>query len=97
VTQFDGSLDSYREKDVFSVDKSNIVQFSYFLDGEKQLTVERINGQDWQLVFPYQAPARKIEINEFLINLRKWAAVVPQWQEVNYQDMGLDAQGHVLK
>jgi hypothetical protein len=98
VTQFDGSLDSYREKDVFSVDKSNIVQFSYFLDGEKQLTVERINGQDWQLVFPYQAPARKIQINEFLIKLRKWTAIAyPSSSEVNYQDMGLDAPGHVLE
>ena len=98
VTQFDGSLDSYREKDIFSVDKSNIVQFSYYVGNEKQVTVERINAQDWQLIFPYQAPARKIDINEFLIKLRKWTAVVyPSGSKVDYQDMGLDHPGHVLE
>lgn len=98
VTQFDGSLDSFREKDIFSVDKSNIVQFSYYLNGDKQVTAERVNAQDWQLTFPYDAPARKIEINEFLIRLRKWTAVVyPSGREVNYQDMGLEIPGHVLE
>ncbi|MGZ9235197.1 MAG: hypothetical protein ACXW4E_06700, partial [Anaerolineales bacterium] len=51
-----------------------------------------------QLTFPYDAPARKIEINEFLIRLRKWtAAIYPDSNDVNYQEMGLDLPDHVLE
>ena len=91
VTQFDGSLDAYRDKDIFSVDKNNIVEFSYFVDGEKQVTAKHTNGQDWQLTYPYEAPAREIEINEFLIGLRKWSAIkYPTREQLDYKGLGLD-------
>ena len=89
VTQFDGSLDAYRDKDIFSVDKNNIVEFSYFVDGEKQVTAQRTNGQDWQLTYPYESPAREIEINEFLIGLRKWSAIMyPAREQAGLQGAG---------
>ena len=90
VTQFDGSLAAYRDKDIFSVDKNNIVQFSYYRDGEKQITVQRTSTFDWQLTYPYQSPARKIEVSEFLIGLRKWSAVMyPGPAQLDYEAMGL--------
>ena len=98
VTQFDGSLDAYRDKDIFSVDKNNIVEFSYFVDGEKQVTAKRTNGQDWQLTYPYEAPAREIEINEFLIGLRKWSAIMyPTREQLDYKGLGLDPPRQALE
>ena len=98
VTQFDGSLDAYRDKNIFSVDKNNIVEFSYFVDGEKQVTAQRTDGQDWQLTYPYQSPAREIEINEFLIGLRKWSAIMyPPAAEVDYKGLGLESPHQALE
>ena len=98
VTQFDGSLDAYRDKDIFSVDKNHIVEFSYYEDGQKQVTAQSTNGQDWQLTYPYESPARRIEINEFLISLRKWAAAMyPPREKLDYKGLGLDAPRQVLE
>ena len=98
VTQFDGSLEAYREKDIFSVDKNNIVQFSFYLDGAKQITVQRSSTLDWQMTYPYKSPARKIEISEFLIGLRKWTAIMyPDRAKLDYQVMGLDHPRQALE
>lgn len=98
VTQFDGSLDAYRDKNIFSVDKNNIVEFSYFADGEKQVTAQRMDGQDWQLTYPYRSPAREIEINEFLIGLRKWSAIMyPPADKVDYKGLGLEHPHEALE
>jgi hypothetical protein len=98
VTQFDGSLDAYRDKDIFSVDKNSIVEFSFYNDGQKQVTVGSANGQDWQLTYPYEAPARRIEINEFLVALRKWAAAMyPPREQLDYKGLGLDAPRQALE
>ncbi len=98
VTQFDGSLDAYREKDIFAVDKNNIVEFSYFEDGEKKVTAQRPAGESWRLAYPYPSPAREIEINEFLVALRKWSAVMyPAREKLDYKAMGLDAPRRALE
>lgn len=98
VTQFDGSLDAYRDKDIFSVDKNNIVEFSYFEDGEKKVTAQQTGGQGWRLTFPYEAPAREIEINEFLVALRKWSAVTyPPGENLDYGGLGLDRPPRALE
>ena len=98
VTQFDGSLDAYRDKNIFAVDKNNIVEFSYFVDGQKQVTAQRPAGQDWQLTYPYQSPAREIEINEFLIGLRKWSAIMyPPAAQVDYKGLGLESPHEALE
>ena len=98
VTQFDGSLDAYRDKDIFSVDKNNIVEFSYFEDGEKKVTAQRTDGQNWQLTYPYQSPAREIEIDEFLIALRKWSAIMyPAREKLDYKGLGLDHPRQALE
>jgi hypothetical protein len=97
VTQFDGSLDAYRDKEVFSVDKNNITGFSYFVDGEKKVTAQRV-GEDWQLTYPYDAPAREIEISEFLISLRKWSAIMyPPRDGLDYAGLGLDRPREALE
>ena len=98
VTQFDGSLDAYRDKNIFSVDKNNIVEFSYFVGGQKQVTAQRTTGQDWQLTYPYESPAREIEINEFLIGLRKWSAIMyPPAAQVDYKGLGLESPHEALE
>jgi hypothetical protein len=98
VGQFDGSLDAYRDKDIFSVDKNNIVEFSYYEDGEKKLTASRTGEGSWQLTYPYASPARAIEINQFLVALRKWsAAMYPPRTQLDSKALGLDAPRQVLE
>jgi hypothetical protein len=80
------------------VDKNNIVEFSYFEDGEKKVTAQRTDGQNWQLTYPYLSPAREIEINEFLINLRKWSAIMyPDPEKLDYKVLGLDPPQQALE
>lgn len=98
VTQFDGSLDSFRDKNLFSIDKENIVEFSYYVDGQKQVTVRRTQALDWELTYPYASPARKIEISEFLIGLRKWTAIMyPAPDELEGAGLGLGASKQALE
>ena len=39
VAQFTGSLSAYRDKEIFTIDKQNIVTVEYYQNGQHQLTV----------------------------------------------------------
>jgi hypothetical protein len=73
VSQFDGSLAAYRDKEVFSIDKNHMAKLTYYKDGVKQVVVEQRNPQDWEMSYPFQAPARFIELNELVVQMRKWS------------------------
>ncbi|MBR5558903.1 MAG: DUF4340 domain-containing protein [Oscillospiraceae bacterium] len=90
VAQFTGSLSAYRDKEVFTIDKNNIVSVEYYKDGEKQLAVDRTGGS-WKLTYPFEAPARQIIMNEFISDWVKWtAAGFPQEGSEDYAGMGLE-------
>ncbi len=90
VAQFTGSLSAYRDKEIFTIDKENIVAVEYYKDGQHQLTVDRTGGS-WQMVYPFEAPARQIVMNEFISACGKWtAAGFPQEGNRDYALMGLE-------
>jgi len=90
VAQFTGSLSAYRDKEVFTIDKENIVSVVYCKDGEQQLAVNRFDGS-WKLTYPFEAPARQIVMNEFISACTKWtAAGFPQEGNEDYASMGLE-------
>lgn len=73
IAQLEGSLNAYRTKEVFSIDKYNIAGIIYYKNGEKAVGLKKLSGRDWVLDFPFEGPVRNIEINEILKNMTKWS------------------------
>lgn len=93
VAQFTGSLSAYRDKEIFTIDKTAITAIEYYCDGAHQLTVDRFDG-NWKLTYPFEAPARQIVMNEFLSACGKWtAAGFPLEGSTDYAAMGLEDSG----
>ena len=98
TTQFDGSLNAYRGKEIFSIDQNSISEVSYIKNGKKILTFKNFGPQNWQLTYPIAAPARKVEISEIIVKMRKWSAAgYPESGGINYADMGLKDPVDVLE
>lgn len=90
VAQFTGSLSAYRDKEIFTIDKQNIVTVEYYQNGQHQLTVDR-SGGSWMLTYPFEAPARNVVMTEFVSEWGKWtAAGFPKEGDHNYAAMGLE-------
>jgi hypothetical protein len=90
ISQLNGSLDAYRDTNIFDVDIENLTTVSFFEEGQKSVSLEKAGPFSWRLTFPYEANARALEINEFLINLKKFSAV--KFVDINdhdYSSMGL--------
>lgn len=97
VSQFDGSLTAYRDTDLFSTDLANVAQISYFDDQDKRITVARDGPQNWRLTYPYEAPARFIELNELVLGMNEWKAVGYPDEGLDFAAMGLDQPLHTLE
>lgn len=98
ISQFDGSLNAYRDKEIFAIDKSTITRISYYRDGKKEVTLERHSPKDWWLTYPYQAPARYIELNQMMAQMMNWSAVgYPSQVDPDIAGMGLDKPADILE
>ena len=92
VAQLTGPLEAYRAKDIFTVNVGDIRALTYYEDGARVVSVGSTGPRDWFLTWPYEAPARVIELNEFMAGVRKWtAAGYPQGDD--YAAMGLEGEG----
>jgi len=97
TVQFDGSLAAYRGKEVFSINKDQVIELTYLKDGVKTLTIEYLGPQNWQITYPITAPARYLEISELIVKLRKWtAAGYPDITSGDYEQYGLNAPANTL-
>jgi hypothetical protein len=90
ISQLEGSLTTFRDKEIITVDKASITHITLFEDGEKQVSVNRLRPDEWILSFPYQAPARHIELNEFLVKLQGWKVAGYPSSSLSDTEMGLD-------
>jgi Domain of unknown function (DUF4340) len=97
VAQFDGSLEAYRDKEVFSIDKSKIARIALFKGGQKQVTVERSGDLDWQMTYPYQAPARRVELSQLVAQMQTWSIASYPAEDINSEQLGLDKPDSVLE
>lgn len=73
TAQITGSLAAYRAKDVLMVDSANIRSIDYYVEGEETLSLTNTDYKNWNMVYPFKVPARKVVINELvsqLISLR---------------------------
>jgi len=98
LAQFSGSLAAFRDKELLTVDKTHITALTYFKDGIKQITVHQNDDEDWQISFPYSAPARGIELNEIVAKMRGWSvAGYPTDANVDLTTLGLDKPANSLE
>ncbi len=90
VAQLTGSLAAYRDKEVFTVDKTAIQKLAYYQGGERVVEVENENFQSWHMTYPYDAPARRIELSELVNAMGKWR-IAGYPQTLTHAQMGLDS------
>lgn len=89
VAQLTGSLTAYRNKEIFSIDKADIRSIRYSSGGALQVALELEEDGNWYITQPYdRAPARTIEMNELLTQLRGWTAA-------GYVDMSKTTPGQL--
>ena len=90
IAQLEGSLNAYRAKEIFSIDKFNITAIAYYKNGEKVVNLKKLNSGDWVLDFPYEGPVRIIEIREILQNMTKWSiSGFPDKETLDISKIGL--------
>jgi hypothetical protein len=90
IAQLEGSLNAYRAKEVFSIDKFNISTIVYYKNGEKVVGLKKLNSGGWVLDFPYEGPVRNIEISEILKNMTKWSiSGFPEKETLDISNIGL--------
>lgn len=70
TSQLTGSLAAYRAKDVLMVDPATIRSIDYYVDGQKTLSVANTDYQNWNMQYPFDAPARRVVMNELVSRLR---------------------------
>jgi Domain of unknown function (DUF4340) len=97
VAQFDGSLEAYRDKEIFSIDKSKIARITLYKGGQKQVAVERIGNLDWQMTYPYQSPARRVELSQLVAQMRNWSIAGYPAGDINLGTLGLEVPEQVLE
>lgn len=96
IAPFEGSLSSFRNKELISVDMNQLVSLSYSKEGAKQITIEKQQNGDWQLTFPYKASARKTEIDEFILKLRGLSAVKFPDANLSLEAMGIESDSESI-
>lgn len=90
IAPFEGSLSSYRDKGLFTVDIEAVDTLTYEKNGKKELTITKEQDGQWRLKYPYEAGARKNEIDDFFVKFKKMNII--QYtvnKELSLQDMGL--------
>lgn len=89
VAQLDGSLSAYRDKNVFTIDSTNLRQLVYYKAGQPAIGLVS-NGENWYLSHPYEAPANALAVNELLAMINGWTiAGFPDMEQIDETDMGL--------
>ena len=99
AAQLTGSLAAYRYKEVFTIDKTDISAIRYSVNGALQVALELGEDGSWYITQPYdRAPARTIEMNELLTQLRSWTvAGYVDTQAASHGELGLDGNAPTLQ
>ena len=79
IAHFDGSIAAYRCKEIFTVNREDIRQITYYQNNQKVVDVVRTAENDWMVLYPVPLPARNIYMNELVSSMRRWiVAEFPQ-------------------
>lgn len=89
LTPFDASATAFWDKDIFTIDENQIQGITYYQQGKLVIDLKKTENQ-WQIIKPYQAGAREIEIQEFLVSLKRLQAVDQVDPSASLSDLGLE-------
>ena len=94
VAQLTGSLKAYRTNQVFVVDLYSLQTIDYA--GETgSLTLTKDSAGNWSITAPVSAPARRLEMNEFISSLLVWS--IADYPDGKFDaELGLDAPTETL-
>lgn len=87
TSQLTGSLAAYRAKDVLMVDPAKIRCIDYYVKSEKTLSLTNKDYQNWTMTYPFEAPARKVLVNELVAKLR--SLTIAGYVDSNNENTGL--------
>jgi hypothetical protein len=89
ASQITGNMAAYRDKKVFTVDLLNLARLEYQRSGVPVISCRRESPTEWYMDYPYAAPARHIELTEFIARMTGWVmAGYPD--AVNPGEIGLE-------
>ncbi len=91
VAQLTGSLQAYRTNEVFTVDTANIRNIKLFEQGSMLIDISNNSYKDWYITYPFNAPARKVVLTEFVSKLRNWQIAGYPKENLTEEQMGLNA------
>jgi hypothetical protein len=72
AAQVTGNLAAYRDKKVFTVDLLNLARLEYLRGDVPVVSCRRESPTEWYMDYPYAAPARHIELTEFVAGMTGW-------------------------
>jgi hypothetical protein len=90
LLQITGNLAAYRDKKIFFVDLLNLAGLEYARSGLPVVNCRREGPTRWYLDYPYKAPARHIELTEFVAAMTGWMVAGYPETAVDYGALGLD-------
>ncbi|MEG0584912.1 MAG: DUF4340 domain-containing protein [Christensenellaceae bacterium] len=90
VSQLTGSLQAYRAKDVLTIDSTKIRRLAFYENEKLYMSVTNTDYKNWALEYPFEAPARKVILTEFVAKMRGWEVAGYPEQTQTKADMGLE-------
>jgi hypothetical protein len=86
-----GSLAAYRDREIFNVELTNLTGIARYAEGALVCEFGNARGKGWRVKYPFEAPARTIEMNEFIAGMRNWR--IASFPDTNARggDFGLDS------
>ncbi|MDR3164077.1 MAG: DUF4340 domain-containing protein [Synergistaceae bacterium] len=67
-----GSLTAYRDREIFSVELRRLVGIARYGSGELICEFAKTGDEGWRVKFPFDAPARIVEMSEFISGMKNW-------------------------
>lgn len=95
--QWLGSLAAYRNKEVFLIDPLKTRELSYWQNGALCVKVSNKTTEEWFMEYPWEAPARHIELNELIAGMKNWTIAGFPEEELTPAQMGLEQPREALE
>jgi hypothetical protein len=94
-----GSLAAYRDREIFAFELQKLTGIARYREGELLSEFVKTGGEGWRVAFPFEAPARVVEMSEFVARMKNWRiAAFPDASTANAGNAryGLESRDEVI-
>ncbi|MDR1579700.1 MAG: DUF4340 domain-containing protein [Synergistaceae bacterium] len=67
-----GSLAAYRDREILGVQLRRLTGIARYVNGELLCAFAKTGGEGWRMTFPFEAPAKVVEMSEFIAGMKNW-------------------------